>query len=59
MAELLTVGDAARILGVSVDTMRRWDREGRLSALRTQGGQRRYRRDAVNALLGEGTTSTT
>ena len=30
MAELLTLGEAAVALGVSVDTLRRWDRSGRL-----------------------------
>lgn len=38
---LLRIGEAARRLGVSVDTMRRWDREGRLRAKRLHG-QRVY-----------------
>lgn len=32
--EYLTVGDAAVLLGVSKDTLRRWDRAGKLKARR-------------------------
>ena len=41
--EAMAIGEAATRLGVSVGTMRRWDRDGRLSAsFRTPCGQRRY-----------------
>ena len=40
---LISIGKAAIMLGVSVVTMRRWDRSGRLRpATRTCGGHRRY-----------------
>ena len=48
--DLLTIGEAARILGVSVDTIRRWERDGKLAGTRTLGGQRRFRRDVVETL---------
>lgn len=35
-------GEAAEALGVSVDTLRRWERAGKLSGERTPGGHRRY-----------------
>jgi molybdopterin-binding protein len=35
------VGDAAALLGVSADTVRRWIDSGRLEATRTPGGRRR------------------
>lgn len=39
----MTIGEAAKWLGVSAQTLRRWEREGRLvPAQRTPGGQRRY-----------------
>jgi len=38
--EILTVSDAARICGVSAQTIRQWDRTGRLRALRTPRGLR-------------------
>lgn len=51
-APLLTIGEAARYLGVSVDTLRRWDSDGRLRSIRlTAGGHRRYRRDEIESLL--------
>jgi excisionase family DNA binding protein len=43
MSRLLTIGEAAEVLGVSVPALRRWDTEGRLQPdERTAGGQRRY-----------------
>ena len=34
------MGEAASMLGVRVETLRRWDREGKLKTTRTRGGQR-------------------
>lgn len=43
MSKLLTIGKASKWLGVSPQTLRRWEREGRIQPTqRTQGGQRRY-----------------
>jgi molybdopterin-binding protein len=36
-----SLGDAARLLGVSVDTLRRWDRAGKLKTTRDASGRRR------------------
>jgi molybdopterin-binding protein len=36
----LRVGEAAELLGVSVDTLRRWEAEGRLAVRRSRGRQR-------------------
>src|SRR3990170_1082521 len=38
----LPVSKAASFLGVSAETLRRWDRKGILKPFRTKGGQRRY-----------------
>lgn len=43
----LRLGEAAEILGVSPDTVRRWTLSGRLPAERTAGGQRTVRRTDV------------
>lgn len=43
----LTVGQAAKRLGVTVATVRRWEREGKISAQRTPGGQRRFDRAEI------------
>ena len=47
----IRIGDAAAALGVSVETVRRWGREGRLELLRSSGGQRLVARGDVNRLL--------
>lgn len=49
-ADLLPIGEAARLLGVSVGTVRRWEREGKISATRTLGGQRRFVRDDITKI---------
>lgn len=36
-----SLGDAARLIGVSVDTLRRWDRAGKLETTRDPSGSRR------------------
>src|SRR3990170_7439285 len=38
----IPVSKAASYLGVSAETLRRWDRKGSLKPFRTKGGQRRY-----------------
>ena len=35
------MGDAARAIGVSVDTLRRWDRDGKLQTTRDERNRRR------------------
>jgi molybdopterin-binding protein len=46
----LTLGEAAKALGVSVDTLRRWDREGKLSTVRDGRNHRRVARSEVERL---------
>jgi molybdopterin-binding protein len=41
MAESLSMGEAAKALEVSVDTLRRWDRAGKLRTERDERNQRR------------------
>jgi len=45
------IGKAAEMLGVSVETIRRWEIEGRLSTLRSAGGQRLVQMTDVSRLL--------
>lgn len=42
--KLLNIGQAAELLGVSIDTLRRWDKSGKLVAIRKEGGTHRYYR---------------
>lgn len=43
--ELLTIGQAAEYLGVSLNTLRRWDESGKLIAIKKDGGTHRYYRE--------------
>lgn len=38
--EMVRIGRAAEVLGVSVATLRRWERAGKLRSVRSAGGQR-------------------
>jgi len=58
MSELVTrehvrVGQAAEMLGVTVETLRRWEAEGRLAVDRSEGGQRLVPLAEVTRLLAE------
>ena len=51
MADAYRIGEAADMLGVRVETLRRWEREGKLKATRTSGGQRMVAATEVARLL--------
>jgi molybdopterin-binding protein len=48
----MTAGEAARALGISVDTLRRWDREGRIRTTRDTANRRRVPASEVERLSG-------
>ena len=47
----LTLGQAAKYLGVAQSTIRKWSDQRRLPAFYTPGGHRRYRRGDLDAFL--------
>ena len=47
----MTLGQAAKYLGVAQSTIRKWSDQGRLPAFYTPGGHRRYRLNDVEAYL--------
>jgi excisionase family DNA binding protein len=47
----LTASQAARHLGVSISTVRRWSDAGHLNGYRTPGGQRRFSVEQLDAFL--------
>ena len=49
--EWLTLGQAARFLGVAQSTIRKWSDQGRVPAFYTPGGHRRYRRADLETFL--------
>ena len=50
-SEWLTLGQAARFLGVAQSTIRKWSDQGRVPAFYTPGGHRRYRRADLESFL--------
>ena len=50
MEDLLTIGEAARAIGVSQDTLRRWDRDGKVRTRRDQRNRRLVPRSEVERL---------
>lgn len=49
---LLTISKTAKLLGVSIDTLRRWDKKGKLFSVRTRiGGNRYYRKVDVDLFI--------
>src|SRR3954470_9714929 len=50
-SEWLTLGQAARFLGVAQSTIRKWSDQGRVPAFYTPGGHRRYRRADLEKFL--------
>lgn len=51
-SKLLTIGQASKLLGVSMQTMRRWDKSGKLPSLRKKAtGMRYYSGDRVRKFI--------
>ena len=51
--EYYSVSEAAKTLGISVDTLRRWDRQGRITAERDAGNRRVIPASEIDRLRGE------
>lgn len=50
-----TISEAAKYVGVSPDTLRRWEKARKISApTRTAGGARRYSKELLDQILGRG-----
>ena len=52
--ELYTAGEAAAALGISLDTLRRWDKAGRISVGRDERNRRVVAAVEVDRLRGDG-----
>jgi molybdopterin-binding protein len=52
--QLLTAGEASRRLGISLDTLRRWDRQGRIRVERDAGNRRLVPLAEVERIRGGG-----
>jgi len=50
---LVAIGEASELLGVSQDTLRRWDKNGRLPSVKSSGGHRLYSRVQIELYLSD------
>ena len=48
-----TIGKVAKALGVTIDTLRRWEKEGKITSERTVGGHRRYDLEQVQTYFNQ------
>lgn len=52
LPKLLTIRQAAEILNVHIETLRRWDKSGKLKAIRVNDrGDRRYKPEDLEKLM--------
>ena len=49
---LLSIGEASEYLGVSIDTLRRWEKKDKIIALRSPGGHRYFKQKDLDNLFG-------
>ena len=47
----MAIGEAAKYLGVSRDTLRRWERRGRIKAVRSPTNRRYYTKRQLNEVM--------
>ena len=50
--EYYTPAQAANLLGVHPESLRRWEREGKITSYRTPGGQRRFLKREIERFAG-------
>ena len=46
----MTIREYAGVFGVTTDTVRKWERSGKITPRRTNGGHRRYTEDDIKAI---------
>ena len=48
--EIMSISEASKYLGVSMDTIRRWEKKGYIKSFRTPGNHRRYNKEDLNKI---------
>lgn len=48
---ILSISEAASLLGVSDETLRNWERDGKLTPFHTEGGHRRYYKTDIERIM--------
>jgi excisionase family DNA binding protein len=49
----VSIGEASKITGVSISTLRRWEYDGKIKPIRTEGNHRRYDTDQILTYKGD------
>lgn len=52
-SQWLTIGEAAKSLGLSRDTLRRWEKAGKIKPVRSPTNRRYYTKNQLEGLMGE------
>jgi|SRR3990172_9837960 len=52
-AQLLSIGEASEYLGVSIDTVRRWEKKGKIATYRSPGGHRYFQKNDLDSVFGK------
>lgn len=50
-SQWVSIGEAAKYLGVSRDTLRRWEKKGKIKAVRSPTNRRYYTQDQLDQLM--------
>lgn len=53
MAEFIPIGEAAKYIGVSRDTLRRWEKAGKIKPQRSPTNRRYYTKSQLDQLIGK------
>lgn len=51
--DLISISEAAKMLNVSIDTLRRWDKKGKFPSIKSEGGHRRYSKLQIELYLND------
>lgn len=49
---LLSIGQASEYLGISIDTLRRWEKKGKITSYRSPGGHRYFKKNELDEMFG-------
>ena len=53
MSQFYSVGEASKKLGVTIKTIREWDKLGKIKTIKTPGGHRRIPKEEIDRLTGD------
>lgn len=51
MSKQLSIGEAAKYLGISRDTLRRWEKKGKITPSRSPSNRRYYTKEQLDTLI--------